>query len=109
MMDTNTSRKIRNRSFEKMPPRWLSLLLKAFAPSLLFGWIDLAQALCRVFRQRPIKIYFLNAIGLAPLLDNGKNLNMPVVVTCDRAPILAQFSLSLKCVGRGVQHHVITF
>src|SRR5579862_9150586 len=102
-MATKTTRKTRNRSFEKIPPRWPAFSLKTFAPIFSLAWVGLAQAFCRVFRQRPVKVDFLDAVGLASLLHDGKNFDMPVVIAGDRAPILAQFSLGLQRVGSGVQ------
>src|ERR1700684_3280372 len=106
-MATKTTRKTRNSSFEKIPPRWPAFSLKTRTPIPSLGWVNLAQAFCRVFRQRSVKVDFLNAVGLTSLLHDGKYFDMPMVIAGDRAPILAQFSLGLQRVGGCVQNHVI--
>ena len=51
--------------------------------------IELAQAFGGFFGKRAVEIDFLDAVGLAALLDDRQDFDVPVVVARDRAPVFA--------------------
>src|SRR5665213_1936226 len=69
--------------------------------------IELPKARGRFFGQQRVEIYFLDAVRLAALFDDGKNLDMPVEIFLDGAPVGGQLALRMNRVWSGLQHQVI--
>ncbi len=91
-----------------MPPRLRgALVLRICRGRLSFAGIELAQPLGGRFRKSAVEIDFFDAVGLAMLLDDRQDFDVPVIVALDGAPIFAELPFGLQGIRRGMDHHVI--
>src|SRR6201982_1233920 len=77
--------------------------------SFSFRRIELTQPLGRFLGKQPVKIDLLDAVGLASRFYDRKYFDVPMVITRDRSPVVAEFALRLQRVGRRLNHQVVVF
>src|SRR5579862_6021345 len=80
-----------------MPPR----------SALRMRWIEPAQLVGGPLRQDSIEVDLLDAVGLAALLDDREDLDVPVKIFVDGAPVRSQFTFGMDRVRSCVQHHMV--
>src|ERR1700733_2557108 len=76
--------------------------------SFSFRRIEITQPLGRFLGKQPVKINLLDAVGLASRFYDRKYFDVPMVITRDRSPVVAEFALRLQRVGRVLNDTAIT-
>ena len=68
---------------------------------------NLVLELCRLLGEEAVAIHFLDAVGLAALLQDGHDFKVPMEVVGDGVPVGSDFADIRLRIRRRVQHHVV--